>query len=69
MPDSGLGAREMAATRRRYHVTSGSFTVVLLGEDGGEKLRSDKPVKAEELDSLIDRMPTRKLEMQQPHAK
>ncbi len=66
-PYSVLGVHEMAAARRRYGVAPGKFTVVLLGEDGSEKLRSDKPVMAEELNSLIDRMPTRKLEMQQPH--
>ena len=68
-PYSAPGAREMVAARRRYGVTPGRFTVVLLGEDGGEKLRSDKPVTAEELNRLIDQMPTRKLEVQRPHAK
>ena len=67
-PYSVLGARESVAARRRYGVAPGRFEVVLLGEDGSEKMRSGKPVVAEELNSLIDRMPTRKLEMQRPHA-
>ena len=66
-PYSILGGRENAAARRRFGVAPGRFTVVLLGEDGNEKLRSEKPVTAEDLNSLIDKMPTRKLEMQRPH--
>lgn len=63
-----LGGGEIAATRKRYGVAPGSFQVLLLGEDGGPKLRSRAPVPVERLNSLIDTMPTRKLEMQRPHA-
>ena len=58
----------MAAARRRYGVLPASFRVLLLGEDGGVKLTSHTPVAVERLNSLVDSMPTRKLEMRRPHA-
>ncbi len=39
------------------------FAVVLIGKDGGRKLRATKPVNASELFALIDNMPMRKDEM------
>lgn len=32
------------AARNRFHVTTGEFTVILIGKDGGEKLRSHQPM-------------------------
>lgn len=40
-----------------------SFTFILVGRDGGKKLRSSKVVSAEKLFGLIDAMPMRKDEM------
>ncbi len=40
-----------------------SFEVLLVGKDGGVKLRSDKPVAASEIAALIDTMPMRQQEM------
>ncbi len=62
-----LSEAEMADARRRFGVAVGSFRVVLLGEDGGAKLRSTEPVGVDRLNSLIDSMPMRRLEMQRPH--
>lgn len=39
------------------------FTLILMGKDGTEKLRSAKPVPAKELFDLIDAMPMRQAEM------
>lgn len=39
------------------------FTLILIGKDGSEKLRSDKPVPTQELFKLIDSMPMRQVEM------
>ena len=39
------------------------FTLVLIGKDGGEKLRSTDPVTTDFLLALIDAMPMRRLEM------
>jgi hypothetical protein len=40
-----------------------AFEVLLIGKDGGVKLRSDKPVAASEIAALIDTMPMRQQEM------
>jgi Domain of unknown function (DUF4174) len=44
--------------------STSSFTFVLIGRDGGEKLRSSDVVTAEKLFSLIDAMPMRKNEVE-----
>ncbi|MCF2505471.1 DUF4174 domain-containing protein [Dyadobacter sp. CY107] len=49
---------------RKWEIDSTSkFTFLLIGRDGGEKLRSDEIVKAEKLFGLIDAMPMRKAEV------
>jgi len=55
-----------AARRERPElgVRSGvAFEVLLVGKDGGVKLRRDKPVAASEIAALIDTMPMRREEM------
>src|SRR5580698_3316871 len=44
------------------------LTVLLLGEDGSIKFRSTVPVIISRLNSLIDAMPDRKVEIARPHA-
>ena len=58
-----LSAADAAAARRTFHVAPEDFTAILLGKDGGEKLRSRKPVSFEKLRDKIDSMPMRKDEM------
>ena len=53
-----------AALRERYAVPEGAFAVVLIGKDGGEKERYDKPVQPDVLYEVIDAMPMRRREMQ-----
>lgn len=48
-----------------FDVPSSSATLILLGKDGGEKLRKAMPVGAESLFSLIDAMPMRQREIQE----
>lgn len=40
-----------------------AFVVVLVGKDGGEKMRATKPVTTAELFGIIDAMPMRQWEM------
>jgi hypothetical protein len=61
--ETRLTADDAAAARRRFHVKAGEFVVILVGKDGGEKLRSDKPIAFERLRSVVDAMPMRKEEM------
>jgi hypothetical protein len=58
-----MSATEQAAARRRFHVAPDAFTVLLIGKDGGEKLRSTKPISLDTLRSTIDAMPMRQDEM------
>jgi len=62
------GLKEMKKNRsntlyRKYKKGKASFQVVLLGLDGGVKLRENREVKPEELFGLIDRMPMRRAEL------
>ena len=49
--------------RDAYDVLPHDFRVVLIGRDGGVKLRQDEPILAADLFALIDSMPMRKQEM------
>lgn len=49
--------------RKRFHVKEDEFTVILIGKDGAEKLRSDQPLAAQRLFEVIDAMPMRRGEM------
>jgi hypothetical protein len=56
---------EQAAARRRFHVAPADFTVILIGKDGDEKLRSHQPISLNKLRSTIDAMPMRQEEVRQ----
>lgn len=57
------GASDLAATlRRRYDAPAGTFSVVLVGKDGGVKLQSNEPIEARRLFETIDAMPMRRNE-------
>ncbi len=49
--------------RERFDVATTSFEVVLVGKDGGVKLRADDPDVLSEIYALIDTMPMRRREM------
>jgi len=61
--DAVLAPGAAEAARRRFHVAPGDFAVILIGKDGGAKLRSDKPFSMEKLNETIDAMPMRQDEM------
>jgi hypothetical protein len=65
--DAGTGIRltDAAAVRRRFGVKAGEFRVILVGKDGGEKLRSERPIAFERLRATIDAMPMRQEEMRE----
>ncbi len=58
-----LSAADADLARRQFHVPPGEFAVILLGKDGGAKLRSSKPLSMARLISTIDAMPMRQEEM------
>lgn len=58
--DNVVGASNSAATlRQRYRLPTGGFAVVLIGKDGGSKLRGTLPIPAATLEKVIDAMPMR----------
>ena len=63
----GRPAAAVAAVdlRDAYGVLPHEFRVVLIGKDGGVKLRQEEPISMADLFALIDSMPMRKQEMGQ----
>ncbi len=61
--ETSLKTSEVEAARRKFHIGAREFVVVLVGKDGGEKLRSSEPISFEQLRSAIDAMPMRQDEM------
>ncbi len=60
---SVINQESVAVLRNRFSAKLGEFTVVLIGKDGGEKLRRGTDVDIAEIFSLIDSMPMRQREM------
>ena len=52
-----------ADLREQFGVGTGDFAVLLIGKDGGVKLRSDVPLTADRIFATIDSMPMRQREM------
>lgn len=59
-PEPGIGA---AGLRAKYGIAIGQFRAILVGKDGGVRLRSPSPLSADRLSSVIDGMPMRRDEM------
>ena len=58
---------DQAAARRRFKVSQGDFTVILVGKDGEEKLRSRQAIPFARLRKIIDGMPMRQQEIHKKH--
>ena len=58
-----ISDEEQLTIRRRFHIAANDFALILLGKDGGEKLRSTAPLSIIRLNRTIDAMPMRKEEM------
>ena len=71
LPESGpnrLGERPLegdrgARLRAAFGIDAGTFAVLLIGKDGGEKYRADEMADFDRLYALIDSMPMRRAEM------
>lgn len=63
--DEPLSPDSAAKLRSDFNVGIDDFTVILVGKDGGEKLRERSAVPAHRLFELIDSMPMRQAEMRQ----
>jgi len=58
-----LSAETVDWFRQRYRVATADFTTILIGKDGGEKLRTEEPLALKKLFDTIDAMPMRQAEM------
>jgi hypothetical protein len=58
-----LSEKDAQGIRDRFGVSPGRFQVILIGKDGGVKLRSEQAVPAQDIFGLIDSMPMRRQEM------
>lgn len=55
--------REIRSSFDKFEINKNEFTFMLIGLDGGEKMRSTETVSLEKLFSKIDRMPMRRAEI------
>ncbi|MBE7183329.1 MAG: DUF4174 domain-containing protein [Methylobacterium mesophilicum] len=63
VPFGDVDPPRAGALREAFRVSPDiPFTVILVGKDGGEKLRQTEPVSPEDIFSLIDSMPMRQSE-------
>lgn len=61
--ESVTGVSDAPATlRKRFNLPSDRFSVVLIGKDGGLKMRQTRPIAATALEETIDAMPMRREE-------
>ena len=59
-----LDTTQADSLRKKFAAPPGKFTAILIGKDGGIKLRTeDKDTQLEEIFALIDSMPMRQSEM------
>ena len=65
MDSQEISPQGAISLRRRFGVNQGTFTVVLVGKDGGVKLQRPGPVRLSDIFGLIDSMPMRQREMQE----
>jgi len=65
MGDTLLGKEAADAIRKRFAAAPNRFTVILVGKDGGIKLKRNEETDLREIFALIDSMPMRQNEMPQ----
>jgi len=57
--------QDVEEIRNKYKVKSNDQFLILIGKDGGEKLRAPLPTEINRVYGLIDRMPMRRQEMRE----
>jgi hypothetical protein len=65
MNRSRIEPQKAASIREQFEIAPNEFTVILVGKDGGIKLKRNDQVRLEEIFQLIDSMPMRQDEMRQ----
>ena len=54
-----LNPHQALFLKRHLSVPSGRFTIILIGKDGGQKIRQESPIDLKEIFAIIDAMPMR----------
>jgi len=65
MSTTPLDRQQADSIRNHFDITSNTFSLILVGKDGGIKLKSDDRVDLSAVFGLIDSMPMRQNEMRQ----
>jgi len=65
MNSVSLDAQTAAALREKFDAPPGGFTVILVGKDGGVKLKRQTGTRLKDIFALIDAMPMRQEEIRQ----
>jgi hypothetical protein len=65
MNGSPLSLSDADALRERFEIPRNTHALILVGKDGGVKLKRSEPVSLAEVFELIDSMPMRRNEMRQ----
>ena len=65
MNTQSLASDSALSLRKQYKVNTGEYTMLLVGKDGGIKLKRQDETRLEEIFALIDAMPMRREEMRQ----
>jgi hypothetical protein len=63
MSNTRIEPTTAAILREKFAVPVGNFTCILIGKDGGVKLKQTAQIKIEHIFALIDAMPMRREEM------
>lgn len=58
-----LTSKELKAFRKKFNIEAGTFAVLLIGKDGGVKMKKTSVVDPRSIFDLIDSMPMRQAEM------
>lgn len=58
-----MATTDASRLRARFDIAETKFAVILVGKDGGEKLRTEQPIALSEVFAVIDAMPMRRREM------
>jgi hypothetical protein len=65
MGTTPLDRQQADSIRNHFDITSNKFSLILVGKDGGIKLKREDRVELSDVFGLIDSMPMRQREMQQ----
>ena len=63
--NSVISQEDAFGLRKKFSVSSGTFTMILVGKDGGVKMKEESLVDLSDVFSLIDAMPMRRIEMKE----